>query len=1773
MKRKGEKRVGQQRPKIKKTTYFVLAMICLTIICISPIFIGQWLIQRQAEANPNYDTPTGTKCTCNLETKTTYNGKAQDIKENSVITDVLGTTDFETADKAGIAFKFITYKFANPTGFTDANGNAITETTADFKAGSTTISFANDVMFKWAGTYVFEIVDNVTGQVLCPHHEYVIGQATAQGNVTVNSETGYYKNDIAYTVSWAGVNNEKISYNTTLEAPTGDKLEKNTFTAASFDTTNGAHLPWLNNYLIAAPQGSYSLLPVAKIGSTNYATINAALNAASGTTTVNVLVLGSTVDNGVAKDAKTISTTIKSGVTLFINYADGNNNTYEEIDEAIKSANIATTVTCTNRVFISGDVVNNGTIVVPAKISGLQSTNVSKHGDVASSIVYGSHSIIECLKNEDGTWAGSITSSGTITCFGYIEGNVTLTGGSMMTLFSFLDHRGGTALSNLAGLANDQKTFPIKRYYIASVKGQVQVNPGASLVGRAFITVSASILGMITKYDDVTMIGTGSSGFVGLSTNSRVTLSYNENATNSQYVNAVHIYGDAAINNISVSVDATIVKISMDSTDSMIPIPYLWEVGLHTYPGKTTATINTGDNDIALLPGTKCVVDTGVTLNADRVAIYTTGAPLDALNVTCGGTTYSTKYGDAELLIYGTLNANELGGVVTAGSSNAKITYDANSVTYREASASDGTATSPVTQYLTGQIMQNTTEDKVAYYSALDDFPTTGTYFGTAIAGSTHCGWRPEKIKITIHRNDGTTTTQTVGPTDLSIGGYDVSKLTASRDYYDFQTWHDAASGGKELRRLFKDTDIYAQWDAIEYTISYAYLNPSGAPIDIPSPGISSMTYTREDVASETTLIALPENAPRPEGISDVCTLAGWFSGNTPVSASEFTFAKLAELAGKDAALTLTGKWTEKFYTVTLNLGTNPYNLSAISLPNNTAFSFALGYHFEGDSTIQNQVALHNGTTTDASKKQYFVGWYVDKDGDGTAESRYDTSYAPEGDAFTLYAKWGTKATLTVNYGTNNLNYVGETVYIMPGETYELSDITAGDGDKENNQYSNGWTKPNTVTIDGTTATLNCADAATITLTANWSTKVQLLISYGSTADNTNFNEIADIAGKYFIPGTKVDISALVAESTKEDDNPSINKYFGSWAITGTATLNDTELTLTSGNTVTLTAQWQNKVNLIIDYDHTGYFNNRTDLYFKPGETVRLTDYITNVVKYDKDLKVNKYFNQTTPFVIADGSAEIISFVSVIIADDASGSVTVKAQWLEKTTTLQFTSTNNVNAYADLFKEFDSNFAYGTTYYFHPDDTTITLPVLTTYDGKTTEDSQIYYFNGWTLNSGSLNNGASSCTLTANTANTINVTWGTKVTVTFSDDVTHFEEAAYYKPGTVVSVPLASREGWTVEGDKAYIYTFNGWVNGNDTKQPNTAFAAPSASITYTASVTAAATYNKVSITLSNTSLSVTGGTWKNSSGEAINPPSTSGTEYYLLADSTTITISATPNNNYKDPKISINGGSNVADSTTATAKDLTSIRTSATYNVCFVEGTLITLADGTQKRIEDLTFEDELLVFDHTTGKFSAQKLLFLAHKDEPAANHRVITLVFSNGDTVSIVGDHGFYNLTLNKYTYLEEANVAEYIGHKFYSASYSADGTLVEEAVTLVGYSVTEEYTKVYSPMTNGSMNCFAGNMLTIPPILFLTDGFANMFEYDENMKYDEEKMMADIEKYGLFTYEDFKDYYTYEEFTVTNTAIFKVAVGKGYLTWEECLIIVDYVKSNALFDHGT
>ena len=223
----------------------------------------------------------------------------------------------------------------------------------------------------------------------------------------------------------------------------------------------------------------------------------------------------------------------------------------------------------------------------------------------------------------------------------------------------------------------------------------------------------------------------------------------------------------------------------------------------------------------------------------------------------------------------------------------------------------------------------------------------------------------------------------------------------------------------------------------------------------------------------------------------------------------------------------------------------------------------------------------------------------------------------------------------------------------------------------------------------------------------------------------------------------------------------------------------------------------------------------------------------------------------------------------------------------------------------------------------------------------------------------------------------------------------------------------------------------------------------------------------------------------------------------------------------------------------------------------CVADNSLITLADGSQVAVQDLTGDEELLVWNMKTGTFDTAPILFI--DKEAQKEYEVTNLYFSDATMVKVIDEHGFWDFDLNQYVFLRN-DATNYIGHWFNKQTVDKDGNLKYTKVQLSDVKVQMETTSAWSPITYGHLCYYVNGMLSMPGA---TTGFINIFEVDANtMKIDEESYLADIEKYGLFTYEEFTEICPVPKtiFEAVNGQYLKVAIGKGLTSIKEIQILI-------------
>ena len=219
-------------------------------------------------------------------------------------------------------------------------------------------------------------------------------------------------------------------------------------------------------------------------------------------------------------------------------------------------------------------------------------------------------------------------------------------------------------------------------------------------------------------------------------------------------------------------------------------------------------------------------------------------------------------------------------------------------------------------------------------------------------------------------------------------------------------------------------------------------------------------------------------------------------------------------------------------------------------------------------------------------------------------------------------------------------------------------------------------------------------------------------------------------------------------------------------------------------------------------------------------------------------------------------------------------------------------------------------------------------------------------------------------------------------------------------------------------------------------------------------------------------------------------------------------------------------------------------------YTGCITESTLVTLANGTKVPVKELQGDEELLVWDFETGSYSTAPIVFIEPEEE--RDYDIIHLYFDDGTDIETMFEHGFYDYTLNKYIYINDDNPEQYIGHEF----VKQDGNTYE-TVELVRVEHEVKRTRVYGLTTFKHFNFFNNDMLSIEGNI---NGMFNYFEVDRNtMSYDQARKQADIEQYGLLTYEELVEHIgegliSELGFEAYNGQYLKVSVGKGLITWD-------------------
>ena len=209
----------------------------------------------------------------------------------------------------------------------------------------------------------------------------------------------------------------------------------------------------------------------------------------------------------------------------------------------------------------------------------------------------------------------------------------------------------------------------------------------------------------------------------------------------------------------------------------------------------------------------------------------------------------------------------------------------------------------------------------------------------------------------------------------------------------------------------------------------------------------------------------------------------------------------------------------------------------------------------------------------------------------------------------------------------------------------------------------------------------------------------------------------------------------------------------------------------------------------------------------------------------------------------------------------------------------------------------------------------------------------------------------------------------------------------------------------------------------------------------------------------------------------------------------------------------------------------------------CLAAGTLITLADGSKRAVEDLRKGDRVLSFDHVTGEITCRDVIIVVRTAQE--NYRRNTFVFDDGTALATINEHGIFDLDINAYVNIDHRNYGRFIGHRFVSVDSS--GKLGVKTLVAVDTEIASGYK--YDIVTEGTLNYVAEDTLSVTHVLV---GVINTFDFGTGLVYDRDKMQEDIATYGLYTYDEWAQYCDISVFEQYNIPVMKVGISKGLYT---------------------
>ena len=227
----------------------------------------------------------------------------------------------------------------------------------------------------------------------------------------------------------------------------------------------------------------------------------------------------------------------------------------------------------------------------------------------------------------------------------------------------------------------------------------------------------------------------------------------------------------------------------------------------------------------------------------------------------------------------------------------------------------------------------------------------------------------------------------------------------------------------------------------------------------------------------------------------------------------------------------------------------------------------------------------------------------------------------------------------------------------------------------------------------------------------------------------------------------------------------------------------------------------------------------------------------------------------------------------------------------------------------------------------------------------------------------------------------------------------------------------------------------------------------------------------------------------------------------------------------------------------------------------CISADTMITMADGTQRRADRIKIGDLILTHSFETGKDIPGRVFYYEMVEMDAF---AVDIKMSNGAMLKIAVSQSFFSTDDMKFIAVNKDNYRSILGRHLVFRNPEDGKYLSAEVVAVEGRETRGVFGDIFVEHT---LNFFADNFLNV----FTPYGDCTYFSVDRNLRYDQAEMEDAIKNIGFAKPEDMKDYFGEKLFDLFDGKYFNIGIRKGIFTFDEIVSAIDYVnKIKKYFD---